>query len=346
MQSVGATFAASGLQIAWQSPRLQRIQPVQYVELRCPVCTAKLTVMPYDLLGRAQEPVECRRCFTMIVEEQGIWVALPQDRQRYFERFMRDYEAVRKAEGRGSDNANFYLSLPYCEQTDRNSWQWAIRARTYKYIEKKILSSITARINRPLAILDLGAGNGWVSYRLASLGHRPIAVDLQTNAFDGLGAAVHYQHALPMLFPRFQAELDQLPFGSGQFDLAIFNASFHYSENYHRTLAEAVRCLRPGGTVLIADSPFYSREECGQRMVEERRKVFQERFACASDSLANCEYLTNETLLALEARHDLEWKTHEVWYGIRWACRPVVAFLKNQREPSKFRIYTAKVKTV
>jgi SAM-dependent methyltransferase len=108
---------------------------------------------------------------------------------------------------------------------------------------------------------------------LAQLGHHPIAVDLQTNSFDGLGAAIHYQHSLPKLFPRFQAELDRLPFANGQFDCAIFNASFHYSENYDRTLAETIRCLRPGGTIVIADSPLYSREEVGLQLVEERRKI-------------------------------------------------------------------------
>ncbi len=344
MRSVGATFAVGRPQAAWGAPHLP-VQGVQYIELRCIACTARVTVIPYFSLAQTHEPIECRGCFAVMPQKQGIWLALPQDRQAYFERFLRDYETVRKAEGRGSDNPDFYLSLPYRDQTERNSWEWAIRSRTYKYIERQIVPGLAANMNRPLAILDLGAGNAWMSYRLANLGHRPIAVDLQTNTFDGLGAAVHYQRALPRLFPRFQAELDQLPFGSGQFDCAIFNASFHYSENFDRTLSEAIRCLRPGGMILIADSPCYSREECGQKMLAERRKLFQKRFGFASDGLGSCEYLTKDRLLALEARHDLEWRAHEVWYGIRWACRPLVASLKRQREPSQFRIYTAKVET-
>ena len=342
MRSVSVAFAVERPQRAGEAPRLP-IQRMQYVELRCHVCTANVRVMPYRSLAQTHEPIECPACFAIMVQKEGIWLALPQDRQAYFKRFMRDYETVRKAEGRGSDNPDFYLSLPYRDQTERNSWQWAIRSRTYKYIERKIVSGLTAKTNSPLAILDLGAGNGWMSYRLANLGHRPIAVDLQTNTFDGLGAAVHYQRALPLMFPRFQAELDRLPFRSGQFDCAIFNACFHYSEDYDRTLSEAIRCLRPGGTILIADSPFYSREECGKKMVAERRQLFQKRFGFTSDGLASCEYLTEDRLVTLEARHHLEWRAHKVWYGIRWACRPLVASLKRQREPSQFRIYTAKV---
>jgi len=313
----------------------------KYVRLRCPQCTAHLAAMTYHALGQVHQPIKCRQCFATLVQQQQIWLALPENRRRYFERFIHDYEIVRRVEGRGSEDPAFYLSLPYRDRTKRHSAQWAIRARTYKYIERKILR---ASQGAPLAVLDLGAGNGWLSYRLATLGHRPIAVDLQTNAFDGLGAAVNYRRALPMAFPRFQAELDRLPFEAGQFDCAIFNASFHYSENYDATLSEAIRCLRPGGTLLIADTPSYEREESGRQMAKERRLLFQETFGFASDSLASCEYVTKERLLALEVRYRLEWRTHKVWYGFRWACRPLVAKYKGRREPAQFRIYTARVK--
>ena len=61
---------------------------------------------------------------------------------------------------------------------------------------------------------------------------------------------------------------------SSAFDLVIFNASFHYSVNYERTFAEAVRCTCPGGSIVIADTPWYAEEESGRRMVEEKRERF------------------------------------------------------------------------
>ena len=343
MQSVSAILAAGTLPARALTPSRAPLLP-PYVRLRCPTCTAMLAPVTYHALGETHEQIECAACFAVMAQKQGIWLALAANRESYFRPFIQDYETVRKAEGRGSDDPHFYLSLPYCDQTGLHSWQWEIRARTYKYIERTILPAIAEKAAQPVAVLDLGAGNGWLSYRLAGLGHRPVAVDLQTNAFDGLGAAVHYQHALPMFFPRFQAEVDQLPFGDSQFDCAIFNASFHYSENYDRTLEETMRCLRPGGTIVIADSPTYSREEYGQRMVEERRQSFQRRFGFSSESLASGEYLTTERLVALEVKHGIEWETHNVWYGLCWACRPLIATLKQQREPSRFRIYTAQVK--
>jgi SAM-dependent methyltransferase len=278
-------------------------------------------------------------------QQNRIWLALPPERQAYYQRFLHDYELVRKAEGRGSDDAQFYRSLPFRDRTRRNSWQWSIRARTYRYIERKILPVLRNVACGPLAVLDLGAGNGWLSYQLARLGHCPVAVDLQCNAFDGLGAAAHYDLVLLKAFPRFQAEFDRLPFADAQFDCAIFNASFHYSESYDRTLGEAIRCLRPGGMVIIADSPYYHREASGLQMLEERRRTFRKSFGLDSNHLASCEYLTRDRLLVLEARHGLHWTHHRVWYGINWACRPLVARLSGKREPSKFRIYTAQVKS-
>ena len=113
-----------------------------------------------------------------------------------------------------------------------------------------------------------------MSYRLAITGYRPVAVDLVTNEFDGLGAARHYQARLPSLFPRFQADMEHLPFQDAQFDAAIFNASFHYSEDYATTLRSILRCVRKGGLVIISDTPWYSREESGKQMLRERRAAF------------------------------------------------------------------------
>jgi SAM-dependent methyltransferase len=314
------------------------------LELRCPVCKSVSLAVSHALLAQEREAIPCPGCSFALRQQDGIWNALPPQRQKYFTKFMTEYEEVRRAEARGSEDPGFYLSLPHADITGRHSWQWAIRARTYRYIARNILKELNKGQRSPASVLDLGAGNGWLSYRLVCLGYRPVAVDLLTNRWDGLGAALHYRAALPQLFPRFQAELDYLPFGDGQFDFAIFNASFHYSEKYERTLAEVIRCLRPGGTIVIADSPSYRSEESGQKMVKERQEVFKTRFGFKSDGMASGEYLTKERLIALEENLAIKWKTHSVWYGFPWAMRPWLAKLRRRREPSQFLIYSARVK--
>jgi SAM-dependent methyltransferase len=269
-------------------------------------------------------------------------MALTPERELRYRKFIKDYERIRSLEGRGSADAEYYLALPFKDLTGANSSQWQIRSRTYQCFQQRILPELEARHGR-MNVLDIGAGNCWLSYRLASRGHHPVAVDLLVNEADGLGAARHYAARLALCFPRFQAEMDRLPFAESQFDCAIFNASFHYSEDYFWTLNEVIRCLRPGGTVIIADSPWYQHEESGEKMLQERRLMFEKRFGTPSDSIASREYLTDASLRAMEKRFGLSWRVYRPSYGVRWALRPVVAKLRRRREPSRFRIYAAEV---
>ena len=309
------------------------------VMLRCPRCFHSIGF----LAEKDAASIECARCESWLACEQGIWKALLPERAARYAKFVQDYESIRESEGRGSNSDEYYLALPYHDLSGRLSGQWAMRARTFRYIEQKIMPRFTPLAHYRLRILDLGAGNGWLSYRLATQGHTPVAVDLLINERDGLGAAKHYQPRLPLLFPRFQAEVDNLPFADSQFDLVIFNASFHYSENYEKTLAEAIRCVRVGGTVLIADTPWYSDQRSGARMLEERRTSFIRRYGFPSDELNSQEFLTDQRLGALEQRFHIQWHTHRPFYGVRWHMRPLMARLRNARKPSRFRIYSAKV---
>lgn len=297
------------------------------LSLRCPVCN-----------GSLGEDRSCNACDFVMNEKDGIARALRPDRQAHYANFIADYEYIRTAEGRGSNDKSYYLALPYRDTTGHNSGQWQIRARSYDYLVRRVLKPLGAG----KAVLDLGAGNCWLSFQLARQGHRPVAVDLLTNSQDGLGAATHYEHELGSNIPRFQAELDCLPFQDGQFDVVIFNASFHYSEDYVVTLREALRCIKPDGLVVICDTPWYSQEQYGMRMVAERRVYFCNRFHTSSDSVKSREFLTDERLRNLAEALSIHWTVHGPWYGWRWALRPWVARLRRRREPSQFRIYVAR----
>jgi len=271
-------------------------------------------------------------------ENDGIVVALDPERLAYYANFIADYQHIRAAEGRGSPGNTYYLNLPHQDTTGHNTGQWKIRARSYDYLIRRILKPLAAGDT----VLDLGAGNCWLSFQLARRGYRSVAVDLLTNSQDGLGAGTHYRNVLGSSIPRFQAELNCLPFQNEQFDVAIFNASFHYSEDYKTTLGEALRCIKPDGIVVICDTPWYSRELSGQQMIAERRAHFLGRFCTASDSVPSQEFLTDERLSSLAAALSIRWAVHRPWYGWRWAMRPWIATLRKRREPSRFRIYVAR----
>lgn len=295
--------------------------------LRCPVCKRGLS-----------EERRCNACNFLMQEKDGILCALPPDRLAYYAKFIADYEHIRTAEGRGSYDKSYYLALPYEDTTRRNSEQWKIRARSYDYLMRRVLSPPGVR----RVILDLGAGNCWLSYQLARRGYQSIAVDLLTNSQDGLGAAVHYNHELGAAIPRIQAELNCLPFQDEQFDVAIYNASFHYSEDYEITMREALRCIKADGCVVICDTPWYSREQSGTRMVAERGEYFLSKFGTASNSIKSQEFLTDERLSRLGKELSIRWTVYRPWHGWRWGMRPLIARLRRRRPPSQFRIYVAR----
>jgi SAM-dependent methyltransferase len=309
------------------------------ISLLCQQCGAPLGAISHRSMDSTS--LRCRDCGTVIERRGGVWISLAPERESYFSRFIHDYEYIRAAEGRGSDDEDYYLALPYQDLSGKNIAQWAIRARSFDCIEQNIVRPLAALKGRPLNILDLGAGNGWMSYRLALHGHFPVAVDILTNAQDGLGAAVHFDRKIEQPFLRVQAELDHLPFAASSFDLAIFNASFHYSEDFERTFGEAFRCTRVGGAVVVADTPWYAKEESGRQMVEEKHAHFASRYGFPSNSIGSLEFLTSDRLQVLQKNFQTKWNVFKPFYCVQWSLRPLIAKMKGRRTPSRFFIYAA-----
>ncbi|MGA3205045.1 MAG: class I SAM-dependent methyltransferase, partial [Bryobacteraceae bacterium] len=170
--------------------------------------------------------------------------------------------------------------------------------------------------------------------RLSLRQHRAVALDIFTDAMDGLRAARHYGGRFPLL----EAEFDHLPLRAESFDLAIFNASIHYSTDYRRTLNEVRRCLRPAGHFVIMDSPVYQVREHGERMRAERHDEFARRYGFRSDAVPSLEYFDEEALAELAGELKIRWSVHRPWYGWKWWSRPWKARLLGRRPPSRFWI--------
>jgi len=251
--------------------------------------------------------------------------------------FLNEYATVRNAEGRGAEDAAWYFELPYRDLSGRLSSQWRIRAQSWRCLERRVIPALARKAGRSLRILDLGAGNGWMSWRLANMGHHPIAMDIFTDSRDGLRAARHY--TAQTAFPVIEAEFDNIPVDTGSAEVAVFNASFHYSADYERTLTEVMRVLRCDGAVVIVDTPVYRLPEHGRRMVEERKRLYEQRFGFASDAHRGIEYLDKVTLAALGRRCGLRWNAYTPWYGWRWHTRPLKAWLQGKRPPSRFQVF-------
>lgn len=306
--------------------------------LACPMCRAPLERASPDRARCAADGGGYQRV-------DGIWRCLQPDRAAALARFVEEYAAVRRAEGRGSDDPAFYLSLPFRDVTGRYHGDWRVRASSFAALAERVLPGLGNGRTAPLAVLDLGAGNGWLAHRLALLGHSVAAVDLLDDDFDGLGA--HVRHRSAVRYPDrggvlpVQAEFDRLPFVDGAADLAIFNASLHYSTDIAATLREACRVVGPDGAVVAMDSPVYHDASSGARMVEERARAFEQAYGFRSDALPSENYLTHDRLDELARRLDVSWRTIEPDYGWRWRLRPWTARLLRRREPARFLLLVA-----
>lgn len=250
------------------------------------------------------------------------------------QQFIAEYRHIRYAERRGSDDPIYYRALPFHDLTGENTAMWAMRARTYRYFERHVLTRFERSSGRPLDILDLGAGNAWMSYRLALRNHRPRALDIFSDPKDGLLAARHF----PMSLPCVEADFHSLPFTEDSLDVVVFNSSFHYATDYQAALSEVRRCLRPSGAFVILDTPIYRRNEHGKQMAAERHANFFKRYGFHSDSIPSIEFLDKEMLHTLARRLGLRWEIHRPWYGWHWHIRPLKARLQRRRPPSRFWI--------
>jgi SAM-dependent methyltransferase len=294
--------------------------------LACPECKTVLAPAGPDELVCPQDG---QRYF----QKEGIWRCLPPERSARYAAFLKDYEAIRGAEGRGSADPEYYRALPFTDLSGLHSGDWKLRARSYRIFVDRVLAPIEKEGER-LKMLDLGAGNAWLSYRMAQRRHLPAAVDLRTGSLDGLGATCQYD--LPLL--AVQADFDCLPFPQASFDLIIFNASLHYSTAYKVTLKEALRVLNPAGRLVVLDTPLYHRATSGLAMVQEREAAFHERYGFASNALPSENFLTPEALDQLGRELRIRWSSYHPNRGLGWMIRPWAARLRGRRETASFPV--------
>jgi ubiquinone/menaquinone biosynthesis C-methylase UbiE len=103
----------------------------------------------------------------------------------------------------------------------------------------------------PLVVADLGAGEGSVSQLLARRAKHVIAVDNSEKMVE-YGSNLARDHGVANLEYRL-GDLEALPIGDAEVDVALFSQSLHHAQHPAMALAEAHRILKPGGRVLVLD---------------------------------------------------------------------------------------------
>lgn len=104
-------------------------------------------------------------------------------------------------------------------------------------------------------ILEVGAGLGWASRRLADMGCKVVATDVVADRTYGLGMAKKIMAATGSRFRLSVVSGEHLPFHAGEFDVVFMSCALHHFATFDPVLSESYRVLRPGGQLIATGEP-------------------------------------------------------------------------------------------
>jgi SAM-dependent methyltransferase len=107
-------------------------------------------------------------------------------------------------------------------------------------------------------VIDLGAGTCWVTARLSKLERveHVVALDTSERFLTDVGTNVirHYGGVADKISFAI-GSFNDIPFPAASFDTVCLVAAIHHSLSPIKTLLEARRVLKPGGALLVIESP-------------------------------------------------------------------------------------------
>ena len=289
----------------------------------CPSCRGSL--------HRSVDTWECPRESFIFPAVAGIPDFVIPTRREHVSQFLRIYQDVRKIEEWGDGSPEFVLGLPYEDKTGKHPGNWHIRSRTYECF----IADLRQIAPEPARVLDLGAGNCWLSLRLRNQEYHVTAVDVNLDERDGMQAA---RLAIPHIrsVDLVRAEFEYLPFADASFDVIVFNSSLHYTKDPLAALRRVSRLLSHGGYIYVLDSPVYKHEKHGDAMVRERRKEIGRLVGREIPDELGGSYLTFDRMTQLEAEYTVRMLRPK--YGFLWNVRPVLASILRRRQPAAFMV--------
>jgi len=196
--------------------------------------------------------VHCRGCQRQMPMEQGIPSLLREEDARRLAGFSAQYREARLRDGWRPMTGEQLLALPFGHPPGFQALYWETRRRSFEALWRILQRQGPRPEDGP--VVDLGAGFGWLAYRLAQAGYRVVAIEASTDEFFGLGAARAYLGAGISFLP-VQGNLESPPLRSQSASLIVLSASLHYARDLDATLRRCALALKPGGRLAIVDSP-------------------------------------------------------------------------------------------
>jgi 2-polyprenyl-3-methyl-5-hydroxy-6-metoxy-1,4-benzoquinol methylase len=197
-----------------------------------------------------------------VVIEDGQGIAPTDDDDRRFrERFGFDWRAADldevAARHPGSPllwNARFFgTAMPFEKYDQRPAMHWTSyqQVDVYRQRADHLIKVLTELCPPGQPALDLGCGDGLFTHLLAAKGIEAVGIDLEPAGIEQARAQCATQ-TYPGPTPRFElGESGPLPFDDESFALVFMLDVIEHLPNPIAVLREAVRVLRPGGSLLL-----------------------------------------------------------------------------------------------
>jgi ubiquinone/menaquinone biosynthesis C-methylase UbiE len=166
--------------------------------------------------------------------------------------FEERYIALRRKENRVYSDSEV-AQLPDIDVQHQHYKEWQIR----KASVKKLIDFLD-RKKRPLKILEVGCGNGWLSNLLSGIEDSDIT-GLDINREELQQAQRVFRNNSRVRFTYGQLHSDMV--ADFKFDVIVFAASIQYFQSLKEIMNAALEKLNESGEIHIIDSPLYSKEE-------------------------------------------------------------------------------------
>jgi len=159
------------------------------------------------------------------------------------------YLEVRGREGRLLDDA-LVATLPQLPQAHPLAAEWRVRADSLH----RLVAALRG-LHRPLRVLELGCGNGWLSHRIATALPDARVTGTDVNDLELEQARRVFGRRSRLDFVHHDMRAGYLPMPRP--DVLVLASSIQYVEDAPALIPAWLRALAPGGELHILDSPLY-----------------------------------------------------------------------------------------
>ncbi len=166
--------------------------------------------------------------------------------------FEKKYILILTLENRLITDAELML-LPEIAGDHRYYGEWQMR----KSSARRLIRHLSAP-GKPLEILEVGCGNGWLSHRLAEIPGSTVT-GLDINVTELQQAARVFRNVPNLRW--VQGDIRSGMLGDHRYDRIIFAASVQYFPFLKEILYTALANLSPDGEIHILDTPLYKTGE-------------------------------------------------------------------------------------